>query len=78
MSPPVTFTPNPLSPHPNSAALPLSGNFLPWNGVDMTNYTVNMFGPGAIELTGTSSLVKSTLEMQGPNGNLLNESLMTL
>ena len=74
----VTFKPNPFSPHPNAAALPLSGDFLAWNGVNLSNYSVNMFGSGTLELTGPSSLVNSTLELQGPNGNLLNEGLMTL
>ena len=74
----VTFTPNPTSPHPNAASLPLTGDFLPWDGLDLTNYMVNMFGTGTLEFTGPSSLVNSTLELQGPNGNLLNESLMVL
>jgi hypothetical protein len=57
----------------------IGGMFETWSPVRLTNYTIDAYGgPGTVEITGASSLVNSTLKMDGPNDNLLNEGLMTL
>jgi hypothetical protein len=68
--------PNPL--HPNVEFAPIGGMFEQWSPVRLTNYTIDAYGAGTVQILGSSSLVNSTLEMQGPNDNLLNEGLMTL
>ena len=71
--------PNPVLGHTNVENSLIGGMFFEWSPLRLTNYTIEAYGgDGTIEVLGSSSLVNSTMEMQGAGSNLLNEGLMTL
>jgi hypothetical protein len=80
MSSPVIYsgTPGSSNPHLTGMGIGIGGLFLGWSPLRLTNYSIHTSGVGTVEITGTSSLVNSTLEMDGAGSNLLNEGLMTL
>lgn len=79
MPAPVILSPNPANPHPNGLGLPLGGELLQWGPFQMTNYNLDMYGgAGTVEVIGPSSLLNSTLTLDGPNANLINDGTMRL
>ena len=71
--------PNPVIGRTNVENMALGGMFLGWSPLRLTNYTIDAYGgDGTVQVLGSSSLVNSTIYMQGAGSNLLNEGLMTL
>jgi hypothetical protein len=70
--------PGSSNPHAHGIGISIGGMFEQWSPLRLTNYTIDAYGAGTVQVLGSSSLVNSTLEMQGPNDNLLNEGLMVL
>ena len=67
MPSPVIYSGIPGSSNPRATGMGISigGLFLGWSPLRLANYTIDTSGIGTVEITGTSSLVNSTLEMQG-------------
>jgi hypothetical protein len=63
---PVVFDPEPQNPHPNAYSIDIDGRFLPWDGLEMSDFYLEMAGVGTLELSGPSYLVNSTLTLDTP------------
>jgi hypothetical protein len=70
--------PGSSNPHAHGIGISIGGLFEQWSPLRLTNYAIEATGTGTVQVLGSSSLVNSTLEMDGPGSNLLNEGLMTL
>ena len=63
----------------NSVSIPLGGMLFQWSPLQLTNFTMDLYGGnGTVELLGPSSLVNSALILNKPNSNLINDGTMRL
>jgi hypothetical protein len=79
-SPIIHNGPNPPGGEDNPSgdllAIGIGGQIQQWKPPQLTNFGIDAYGTGTIELIGPSSLVNASLNITGQNSNLVNDGTM--